>query len=215
MMTMSRRTATVTVAAALHRRVAFVILLVAIASNLPSVQSFALSQISMTTNRSVRSLHSKNVKSKYSTKLYAEEGDDVNNATTEDFSNQFNEPELLKPPLGDSESTLLGIAGLLAANIMIYSESVLFETGCGLPAGPGGLVGAAEGLSYLGVVGFVGFSLYTRNRTGYGLAWNKVLGGAELLSYVALLAGLGVLVAQVVNYGYIPNAVPMDGGMCQ
>lgn len=31
---------------------------------------------------------------------------------------------------------------------------------------------------------------------------------------MALLAGLAVLVAQVANYGYIPNAVPMDGGMC-
>jgi hypothetical protein len=51
--------------------------------------------------------------------------------------------------------------------------------GSGLPAGPGGLLGAAEGLSFL-----------------------------------AILAGLVVLVLQVTDYGYIPNAVPMEGGMC-
>jgi hypothetical protein len=51
--------------------------------------------------------------------------------------------------------------------------------GSGLPAGPGGLLGAAEGLSFL-----------------------------------AIVAGLVVLALQVTNYGYIPNAVPMEGGMC-
>ena len=51
--------------------------------------------------------------------------------------------------------------------------------GNGLPSGPGGILGAAEGLSYL-----------------------------------ALFAGFVVLIAQVNNYGFIPNAVPMEGGMC-
>lgn len=119
--------------------------------------------------------------------------------------------------LGDSESTLLGITGIIASIIMLYSESVLFRTGCGLPAGPFGLVGAAEGISYLGVVVLVGFSLFTKIRTGSGLPSGPsgLLGGAEGLAYLALLAGILVLVAQVTNYGYIPNAVPVDGGMCQ
>ncbi len=30
---------------------------------------------------------------------------------------------------------LLGISGLIASTIVLYSESVLFNTGCGLPAG--------------------------------------------------------------------------------
>ena len=51
--------------------------------------------------------------------------------------------------------------------------------GSGLPAGPAGLLGAAEGLSFL-----------------------------------AIAVGLVVLVLQVTNYGYIPNAVPMEGAMC-
>ena len=69
------------------------------------------------------------------------------------------------PSLDGSKSTLLGVAGIVAASIMGYSEAVLFRTGCGLPAGPLGLVGAAEGVSYLGVVGLVGFSVYTKIRT--------------------------------------------------
>lgn len=53
------------------------------------------------------------------------------------------------------------------------------EQGSGLPSGPFGLLGAAEGLSYL-----------------------------------AALAGIVALVLQMTNFGYIPNAVPMEGGMC-
>jgi len=67
--------------------------------------------------------------------------------------------------VGDSDATVLGATGVAAATVMIYSESVLFRTGCGLPAGPLGLVGAAEGLSYLCVVGLVCFSLYAKIRT--------------------------------------------------
>ena len=100
---------------------------------------------------------------------------------------------------------------------MLYSESVLFRTGCGLPTGPFGMVGATEGISYLGVVVLVGFSLFTKIRTGSGLPSGQsgILGGAEGLAYLALLAGVLVLIAQLTNYGYIPNAVPMEGGMCQ
>lgn len=114
-------------------------------------------------------------------------------------------------------SALLGISGLLASTIVLYSESVLFNTGCGLPAGPFGLVGAIEGISYLGVVGLIGFSLYTKIKTGSGLPAGPggILGAAEGVAYLAALAGILVLISQVTNYGYIPNAVPMEGGMCK
>mmetsp|Transcript_20097 Transcript_20097/g.30296 ORF Transcript_20097/g.30296 Transcript_20097/m.30296 type:complete len:207 (+) Transcript_20097:40-660(+) len=113
--------------------------------------------------------------------------------------------------------TLLGISGLIASTIVLYSESVLFNTGCGLPAGPFGLVGAVEGISYLGVVGLIGFSLYTKVKTESGLPAGPggILGAAEGVAYLAALAGILVLIAQVTNYGYIPNAVPMEGGMCK
>ena len=41
---------------------------------------------------------------------------------------------------------------------------------------------------------------------------SKFLLVAEGLPYLALIAGFGVLIAQVTSYGFIPNAVPMEGG---
>ena len=54
------------------------------------------------------------------------------------------------------------------------------RTGSGLPAGPYGLLGAAEGLAY-----------------------------------IAIVAGLVVLGFQFSDYGYLPNAVPVQGGVCK
>jgi hypothetical protein len=112
---------------------------------------------------------------------------------------------------------VLAIAGIGASSIMLYSESVLFQTGCGLPAGPYGLVGAIEGVSYLGTAALLAYSLYTKFQSGKGLPKGPggALGAAEGLAYIAIFAGFWVLISQVVNYGYIPNAVPMKGGMCQ
>lgn len=62
----------------------------------------------------------------------------------------------------------------------VYISLFLVIQGSGLPAGPGGILGLAEGLSFL--------SIFT---------------------------GLLVLGFQIMDYGYIPNAVPMEGGMCQ
>lgn len=107
--------------------------------------------------------------------------------------------------------------GLVASIIMLYSEFVLSQTGCGLPAGPAGLVGATEGLSYLTVLLIVSLSIYSKVTTGKGLppGPNALLGGAEGLSFLAVAAGLVVLVLQITNFGFIPNAIPMEGGMCK
>lgn len=196
----------------LDGRMAFVwMLILAAITSLPSAYSFAtvtqatrrihsVAFLDAATTAPQRSIDYSIQQRKYTTKLYSE--DDAN----EDL-----------PTFSDSDSTLLGAVGVVASIIMVYSESVLFRTGCGLPAGPFGLVGAAEGVSYLGVVVLVGYSLFTKIRTGTGLPSGPggVLGAAEGLSYLALLAGIFVLFAQVTNYGYIPNAVPMDGGMCK
>mmetsp|Transcript_2963 Transcript_2963/g.5266 ORF Transcript_2963/g.5266 Transcript_2963/m.5266 type:complete len:218 (+) Transcript_2963:82-735(+) len=207
--------------AVLHRQMAFVsvLLLAVMVSHLPIINSFSVSPItqhghskmasrvaSATTNPHLNSILRTN-NNKFSTKLHAE-GPDSNDDGNVNPSQSSS--------LGESEAGILGIAGIVAANIMIYSESVLFQTGCGLPAGPAGLVGAAEGVSYLGVVGLVGFSLFTKITTGSGLPAGPrgILGAAEGLSYLAVLAGILVLIAQVTNFGYIPNAVPMEGGMC-
>jgi hypothetical protein len=121
-----------------------------------------------------------------------------------------------KPSFTDSESTALGISGLITSAVMLYSESVLFRTGCGLPAGPFGLVGAVEGISYLGTTALVGYSLYTKIKTRECLPSGPggILGAAEGIAYLAIFAGIWVLVAQVTNYGYIPNAIPTEGGVC-
>jgi len=119
--------------------------------------------------------------------------------------------------LAESDKLILGIASTAAGLITLYSEYVLKSTGCGLPAGPFGLIGAAEGLSYLGVVATGALSLYEKLKTGTGLPSGPrgILGLGEGLSITAIIVGLIVLVFQVVNYGYIPNAVPMEGAMCK
>jgi hypothetical protein len=118
--------------------------------------------------------------------------------------------------MSEADQTLLGVSRTLAALVVLYSEFTLKATGCGLPAGPFGLLGAAEGIGYLAVVGLAGYSLYTKVRTGTGLPAGPggILGAAEGLSFVAVAAGLVVLGFQIADYGYIHNAVPVEGGMC-
>lgn len=116
----------------------------------------------------------------------------------------------------ESDQVVLGVSGTVAALIVFYSEYTLKATGCGLPAGPFGLLGAAEGVSYLLVLGLVAFSLLTKVKTGSGLPAGPggILGAAEGLSFLAIAAGLVALAFQIADYGYIPNAIPMEGGMC-
>ena len=65
----------------------------------------------------------------------------------------------------ESDQAILGAAGTIAALITFYSEFTLKTTGCGLPAGPFGIVGLLEGLSYLGVTGLAVYSIVTKVRT--------------------------------------------------
>ena len=131
------------------------------------------------------------------------------------FSNH-NQNENFSVGLSESDQGVVGAAGTVASLITLYSEYTLKTTGCGLPAGPAGLLGLTEGLSYLGVVGIGAFSLYTKLKQGRGLPAGPggLLGAAEGLSFLAIVAGLVVLAFQIVDYQYIPNAIPMEGGMC-
>jgi len=99
---------------------------------------------------------------------------------------------------------------------MAWSLLTLRDTGCGLPPGPLGLVGAAEGVSYLYVLALVAWSAAKKVRTGSGLPEGPggVLGLAEGLAYLLALAGVAVLVGQVHDFGFLPNAVPVEGGPC-
>lgn len=67
--------------------------------------------------------------------------------------------------LAESDQIVVGGFGTLAALITFFSEYTLKTTGCGLPAGPLGLYGLAEGLSYLAVTGIAAFSLVTKVKT--------------------------------------------------
>ena len=84
-----------------------------------------------------------------------------------------------------------------------------------MPADKIGIVGAIEGISYLAVTSLVGLSLFSKISTGKGLPEGpgKTLGIAEGLACSAVLLGLIVLGFQIVDYNYITNAVPMEGGM--
>lgn len=93
---------------------------------------------------------------------------------------------------------------------------MLKTTGCGLPAGPFGLLGAAEGISYLVVIGFIGAALLSKVTSGSGLPAGPggLLGAAEGLSFLTGAVGLIVLGFQLTEYGYLPEAVPVEGGVC-
>lgn len=92
----------------------------------------------------------------------------------------------------DLTTTMAALTGLLANPIVLWSEWTLKSTGSGLPPGPGGLLGAAEGVSYLVCLGIVGWSLNTKLRTGSGLKNGPygLLGAAEGISYLSLLFGI-------------------------
>lgn len=44
---------------------------------------------------------------------------------------------------------------------------------------------------------------------------NGLLGAAEGMGFLAVLAGVIVLGFQIADYGFIPNAVPSEGSKCQ
>lgn len=108
------------------------------------------------------------------------------------------------------------ILGLASQPVMWWSLYTLKTTGCGLPGGPFGLIGAAEGISYLVVIGFVAAALLSKVTSGKGLPAGPggLLGAAEGLSFLTAVAGLAVLGFQLADYGYVPEAVPVQGGIC-
>lgn len=112
-----------------------------------------------------------------------------------------------------------GVLGTVASIVVLRSEFVLKTTGCGLPAGPFGVVGAIEGISYLGVVATCATAIIdyfssdsSESPKGTVRAARRI---ATSLSFAAVVVGIAVLAFQLTDYGYIPNAVPMEGGMCK
>ncbi|KAF9609434.1 hypothetical protein IFM89_016234 [Coptis chinensis] len=104
------------------------------------------------------------------------------------------------------------VSGLISTPVIGWSLYTLKTTGCGLPPGPGGSIGALEGVSYLAVVGIVAWSLYTKSKTGSGLPNGPygLLGAVEGLSYLCLLAIFVVFGLQFIEQGSIPGPLPGD-----
>jgi hypothetical protein len=112
-------------------------------------------------------------------------------------------PGAASPPgatSSDSAGGEVGTAGLAVAAlglplnaVVLFSEYTLVTTGEGLPPGPGGLYGAAEGIGYLVVLGIVAWSLKVKVSTGSGLPAGPggLVGAAEGLSYLSLLGAIG------------------------
>ncbi|KAK9834062.1 hypothetical protein WJX81_006842 [Elliptochloris bilobata] len=91
--------------------------------------------------------------------------------------------------------------------IMLISEYTLKTTGKGLPEGPGGIFGALEGVSYLVVLGIIGWSVSTKLKTGQGLPSGPggALGAVEGLSYLSILGAVAVFGLTFLERGSLPG----------
>lgn len=98
----------------------------------------------------------------------------------------------------DSSNSILQNVGLASQPIVWISLYEVVTTGAGLPAGPFGLVGAVEGLSYVAVLGFAISGTLGKESSFVEKCSQATIG-------LALLA-LGGL---VVNQGCVPNAKPI------
>ena len=107
--------------------------------------------------------------------------------------------------------TIAAAAGLIAQPIVWVSYYSVATTGAGLPAGPFGILGLIEGISYLVIVGFVAAALVSKVRTGSGLPAGPggLIGLAEGLSFLSVTAGLGVLAYVATGQNCVPNALPL------
>lgn len=61
---------------------------------------------------------------------------------------------------GDLLGGLEGVSYLIVPALIALSIKTKVDTGSGLPAGPGGLVGAAEGIAYLALTAGIGSIAY-------------------------------------------------------
>lgn len=138
---------------------------------------------------------------------YSESGNSNNNNNSAEDGDTIN----------NSSSRIIGqIAvtyGILAQPVVWISLYNVATTGGGLPAGPFGLLGAIEGLSYLAVLGWVVASFLP---PGSG-------GGAEVevdeprqherliykISRLTLVVAIATLLSLVVDRGCVPNAKPI------
>ena len=193
----------------LHLSIFSVVFLASLAAiQTPSVHSFTVQTLAL--NKPKSAFHAFDTLSSISTPI-------TRDGKSSLWAQGDNEGNTAVLSLSESDQVALGGVGTTMSLVMLCSEYVLKTTGCGLPAGPFGVIGAVEGISYLGVTALTAFSVFTKVKTGSGLPAGPkgILGLAEGLSFLAIVVGIAVLLFQVVDYGYIPNAVPVEGGICK
>ena len=103
---------------------------------------------------------------------------------------------------------VLGVVGLGAQPIVWVSLFFVATTGAGLPAGPFGLLGALEGISYLIVIGLLSSSALGTFEDS-GSPSNDLLTRAKRVSLITIIAALLTFASLAVNQGCIPNAKPL------
>lgn len=138
------------------------------------------------------------------------------------FSKRPSHVQRRRPPhaslkLTPQQQKLVSAIAIPSLPILAYSELTLLRTGCGLPAGPYGLIGAAEGVSYLVISAIVILSLYSKFSTRTETA-NKeegnIISFIEAVSLFLAVSGLAIAAYTAVIYGGLPNAVPGVGSRC-
>lgn len=124
--------------------------------------------------------------------------------------------QTLRATLSPQQQTAVIAISAPAIPLVAWSELTLLTTGCGLPPGPGGALGAAEGIAYLVIAGVVALSLKEKISTGSGLPAGPggLLGAVEGFAFLLVLAGLGDAAYVFAKYGSVPEAVPSDASRC-
>jgi hypothetical protein len=114
----------------------------------------------------------------------------------------------------DASGGVLESVGLVSQPIVWISLYFLFTTGHGLPAGPGGAIGAFEGIAYLVVVvlsllpSSVGSNNNNTKNEG-DVGGSSVPIDARALSRITIALGLLVLAGVAAEKGCVPNAKPI------
>jgi len=103
----------------------------------------------------------------------------------------------------DSSATVTSnIIGLIVQPIVWISLYYVQNTGKGLPAGPGGSIGAIEGLSYLIVVVFALFPSLLSSLL-------SISATTITTTRITIVIGLLILIQLIIDQGCIPNAKPI------
>ena len=103
--------------------------------------------------------------------------------------------------------SVVDYVGLACQPVVWISLYAVATTGGGLPAGPGGSIGALEGLSYLIVLVLALLPKSTSAATGDNGGGSSL--NIETLSRITIALGLLILAGLAADRGCVPNAKPI------